>query len=265
MIPRDPALQLVLERARGFVEDRGSRFESLRVAALMGEGDAVRALLHQLEALQEASGALTSLEEGGRPDVSSSAAALELLADLRLLALPCAERAARFLISEQRRDGSFEPRPGAGEELCLRFSGRLAATLAPMACVPLRVLDGLGGYLGERFSPERIGGGRFEDLAAFLPFFTLHPHELGDSALQWCGRELERGYRTRALAPLEAARLFLLCDARSLPAARLDASELVRVIRGRQAPDGGFGSCEDPPGSRLGETLESTLALVRLG
>ena len=65
-------------------------------------------------------------------------------------------------------------------------------------------------------------------------------HEDSDAILQWCGRELERGYRAGAFDAVRTARVLVDCDAPSLPGARLAAGELVAALLGEQAPDGGW-------------------------
>ena len=91
----------------------------------------------------------------------------------------------------------------------------------------------------------------------------LYPHELSDAALQWCGRELERSFRGRRLSLLEAGRLFVRCEARSLPATRLDGREIVPALLATQRADGSFGSGDSEARSRVDDTLEAILVLLR--
>jgi hypothetical protein len=221
--------------------------------------------LARARARQQADGAVARLEGGAPADLGSTAEALEGLADLRLLELPCAEQAARFVLASQLSDGSFGPAEESEREARLQLCGRLAPVLARMLCVPLDGLEALGAFLAASFSVERVQRGGYEDLAPFLPFFAIHPHELSDAALQWCGRELERSFRGGRLSALEAGRIFVRSDAISLPATRLDGSEIVPALLASQHADGSFGDGAAEAGARLGDTLDAVLLLLRLG
>jgi hypothetical protein len=259
-----PQLDSALARARAFVGRHGEDLARLRARALMGE--AKPADVEQLlEGRQDASGAVASFAGGERAGLGSTTEALEWLADLRLLGLPCAERAAGYIASFQLADGSFGEPPEAALETRLQQSGRLAPVLARMRCVPLARLAAVGEFLAGQFSVERVQAGGFEDLAPFLPFFALHPHDLSDEALQWCGRELERSFRLGRLSPLEAGRLLVRSAARALPATRLDGREIVPALLATQRADGSFGRGDSEARSRVGDTLEAILVLLRLG
>jgi hypothetical protein len=259
-----PLLDPAFARARAFVGQHGGELDRLRARALMGE--AKRADIEQvLEGRQDASGAVAPLDGGEPAGLGSTTEALEWLVDLQLLGLPCAERAAGWIASSQLADGSFGEPPDAELEARLQQSGRLAPVLARMACVPLARLEAVGEFLAAQFSVERVQAGGFEDLAPFLPFFAIYPHELSDAALQWCGRELERSFRGGRLSPLEAGRLFVRSEARSLPATRLDGREVVPALLTTQRVDGSFGTGDSEASSRVGDTLEAILVLRRLG
>lgn len=252
-----------LGRARAFVARYGDELARLRARALSGE--AKPADVEQVLAdRQDPSGAVAPLDGGGRAGLGSTTDALEWLAAVQLLELPCAERAVGWTASAQLADGSFGASPEAGLEARLQQSGRLAPILARMVCVPLARLEAVGEFLAAQFSVERVQKGGFEDLAPFLPFFAIHPHELSDAALQWCGRELERSFRRGCLAPVEAGRLFVRSDARSLPATRLDGREILPALLDGQLADGSFGIAASEPAARVGDTLEALLILVRL-
>jgi hypothetical protein len=107
--------------------------------------------------------------------------------------------------------------------------------------------------------------GGYEDLAPFLPFFAIHPPDLSDAALQWCGRELERSFRGGRLSALEAGRIFVRSDAISLPATRLDGGEIVPALLASQHADGSFGDGAAEADARLRDTLDAVLVLLRLG
>jgi hypothetical protein len=258
-----PQLDSNLARATAFVHRHGEDVARLRARALMGEAKPAE-IEQVLERRQDTRGAVAPLHRGGGAGLDSTAEALEWLADLQLLGLPCAERAAGFVAASQLEDGSFAETPEGALEARLQQSGRLAPVLARMMCVSLDRLEAVGEFLAAQFSIERVQAGGFADLAPFLPFFAIHPHELSDAALQWCGRELERSFRGGRLSPLEAGRLFVRCEARSLPAARLDGREIVPALLASQLPDGSFGAADSEARSRVGDTLDAILVLLRL-
>jgi hypothetical protein len=257
-------LAAALARARGFVAVRGAELARLRADVVAGEAP-VEAMIALVGSRQLASGAVGPLEGGGGAGIGSSDRALVLLDELRALHAPCAGRAAAWLASRQATDGSFSPCEGADDDTRLLFTASLATRLARSHRVRQSVLDAAGDWIAARFSVERVQRGDWEGIASLFPFFADQPSELADAALQWCGRELERGYRTGRFDALGAARVFVRCQARALPGAKLDARELVPAILALQARDGGFGPPGAPDAERLERTLDAMLALVRLG
>ena len=256
-------VQAALARAREFVARAGSPLARLRADVLAGEAPAGR-VAALVESRQLASGAVGPLEEDGEARVATTARALVLLDELGCLQHPCAERAAIWLASTQDRDGSFSPGEGASADARLLFTAALAARLARTGRVRQRVVDAAGEWVAPRFSVERVQRGDWGAIAAFFPFFADHEGELADAALQWCGRELERGFRTGRFDALRTARVFVLCAAQALPGAKLDARELVPTILAQQARDGGFGAPDTPDWERVERTLDAMLACVRL-
>ena len=87
------------------------------------------------------------------------------------------------------------------------------------------------------------------------------PHDAGDEILQWCGRELERGFRARRFSAVRTARVLTWCDAPVLPGAQLEPAELLDALLAEQAPDGGFGEASDDRASR---SWDAWIALERL-
>jgi hypothetical protein len=123
------------------------------------------------------------------------------------------------------------------------------------------VLEAAGDWLAGRYDCERPAWGAVAGLCAF---FSSVDHEAGDTALQWSGRALERGYRGGDFSALETARVLLLCDAVGLPGAGLDPGELVQGVLGEQDGDGGWPACAAAGGGRIEATLDAALALLRL-
>jgi len=118
---------------------------------------------------------------------------------------------------------------------------------------------------GPLFSPEAVEGGQWSAITAFGTFFSNVGHDRSDEALQWCGRELERGYRTGRFDACSTVRALLYCDALAMPGAQLDPLELLDRLLGEQAGDGGF--AELSPGgvpARITPTVEAIHAIASL-
>ena len=89
----------------------------------------------------------------------------------------------------------------------------------------------------------------------------VRDEEAADEILQWCGRELERGFRARRFSAVRTARVFTWCDAPALPGARLEPAEVVSRFGDEQGADGGFGEASD---DRAARTWDAWIALERL-
>jgi hypothetical protein len=113
-----------------------------------------------------------------------------------------------------------------------------------------------------RFAPERVQGLAWGPLAAYAATFANVAHESSDAILQWCGRELERGFRSGAFGAARTARVLLDCDAPSLPGARLSFAEIVEGLLREQASDGGWPAAAGA--SPVATTLDALAALSRI-
>ena len=125
------------------------------------------------------------------------------------------------------------------------------------------VLDAAGRYLDEKWGPERIQAGQWPALVAVGACFSSVDHDLSDAALQWIGRELERGFRSARFDALACVRALMHCDAAAVPGSRLAPLDLLRALLADQADDGGF-AAKSPPERRLAPTITALLALIRL-
>jgi hypothetical protein len=173
------------------------------------------------------------------------------------------ERACAFALRAQRPDGSFAQDGGASEAAAVEASGALAGVLARTRCARRSRLAAAAGWLAERFSPERVQGFAWDALRAYAATFAQLPHEASDGILQWCGRELERGFRVGAFDVVRTARVLVDCDAPALPGGRLKAAELLEALLAAQAEDGGFPAA-DGSGDPVARTLDALAALALL-
>ena len=125
--------------------------------------------------------------------------------------------------------------------------------------------NGWVGDIAETFSPDRVQGFVWDVVAAYAHYFANAPHEEADPILQWCGRELERGFRARRFDAVRTARVFLWCEAAALPGARIESGEVLASVRAEQEPDGGWLCLDDPAASaRVEHTLDALAVLARL-
>lgn len=181
--------------------------------------------------------------------------ALRLFDDLDALAHPLVERMARDLERLQAEDGHWGPDAAAA----IFETGTLAGHLAKAPSASARLLDAAGDWLAARFSPERVQGFQWRGVASYAHIFANLPHAAADEILQWCGRELERGFRAGRFDAVHTARVLVWCGAPTLPGARFEGGELVEALLAEQAPDGGYGTRD-----RRRCSWDAMVGLVRL-
>lgn len=238
------------EGALAFVARHGRAHQLAHARALAGE--------------LAAKDALACLDEPtGDAPAASWLPSLATCAELGALRDPRVERASECLARLQQPDGGFDA--SGGEDARLALAGSLGGYLARSPWGRPDGLDAIGAFLAARWSPERVQGGRLPLLAAYAHYFANAPHEAGDAILQWCGRELERGFRARAFDPPQTAHVWVRCDAHALPGASLSRSELLAALDTARAPDGGFGVPGEPTPDRVERTLQALAARRHLG
>lgn len=271
--PSAEAVRASFARARDFVARHGGALARLRLEVTLAERPP-GVWIAALAARQRDDGALAAGEGATQEGVASTMAIVSELGTLRLLDEEVARRAVGFLCAAQQPDGGWSPdapaRQGAAllrdaDSLRVAFSARVAGALARARHAPPRVLDAAARFLARGFAPERLEGGDWDALAGFAQFYASCPDEMADAALQWCGRELERGFRSGRLGALDTARVLVLCDARALPGARLGATQIVTALLAEQREDGGWLDGGREPALRVAATLEAVVALLRLG
>lgn len=254
----DP-ISSAVTRAEAFVLGEAGPLEQAFWQTLLRRQDA-RPLLAALDAQQR--------EDGGfRPwrDATALAATLRGLTWLDALGLldhPIPERAVGYLLAQQQADGGWTE-PAASEARRIALSGEVTGLLAKTPFARASSLRRAEGFLADRWAVERVQGPSYEPILSYVHALVHLHSEIADEALQWCGRELERGYRSQAFAPVAVARVFLRARARALPGITLEPAELVATLLAAQAADGGWSA--EPGTARLDATLEAVEALLRLG
>ncbi len=242
--------------ARAFVARHGGALARARLdlpGGVAASGDVLR----ELSARARTPDGYAWGDDAAEPaSVPGTLAALDVLDEAGMKSGPEIERALRHLARTQAADGSW--RDGAEDEGVVA-TGLVLARLARLRGASPRSLARADAFLSGAFSPERVEQGGWEAVAAFAAPAANGALECADEALQWCGRSLEKGVRGGAIPVLDAARVLLLCDAPSLPGARLSAAELLLALPGEQADDGGFGA----PDASTPERVEATLLALR--
>lgn len=243
-----------LARAAGYVEAEGGPLQGLRARALLGH-EPGKALLDALAA----EGALAADD----PDALCRAFAM---ADaVTPLAGPDVEAAIVRLTGRLGPDGSFGDGEEALETRIVR-TGLLGGFLAKSLRMRPSVRDAIDRFLSGTWDADRVKTGESEPIAAYAHWFSLVDSELSDPALQWCGRELERGFRTRRFDAVTTARVFVLCDASALPGASLSVPELCEALANEQTGEGGWAlSARALAGEPVEAALDGMAALVRIG
>ena len=256
-----------LARASAYVRAHGTRLDALRLECLLGPHGRAE-WLAALAALQHADGGFDAALQGGSggpSGVEATARVLGWLAGLRLLREPVALATVAFLAAAQREDGGWATE-AAGElppQDAVAGSALVAGLLARASSAPPRALAAASRFLARAWSPERVRSGDLAAITGFACYYAFAPDERSDEALQWCGRELERGLRTGTIDALQVARVLALCDAMALPGARIPPAELRASLLASQAADGGFRPRAPIP-ARVAATLDAVAALRRL-
>jgi hypothetical protein len=173
------------------------------------------------------------------------------------------ERIAARLAGEQAPDGGFAAEV-ANIDLRLQHTGMLAGYLSKTAFARPELIDAAGDFLARHFAPERVQEFQWANLSAYAHFFANAPHDAADAVLQWCGRELERGFRARSFEASQCAWLLACCDAHVVPGARLEPGELAQALLAEQAADGGFGVPVAEAAARVEATLMALVGLRHL-
>ncbi len=274
-----------LERAYRFLETQPDEWALLR-AQVLCEARPAADLAARLGALQAGDGHLpigTLVSGGGLGFPATDLEALDvptrglvgtleallLAADARVLHADWVEPAARFLEARQAPDGAYRvPSVGhdrAAQQADLFWTGMVAGVLGRTPVSKTVHLERAGSFLSARFTPEAVEDDGYSALLGYAHFFTNAPAEAADEVLQWCGRALEKGFRSRGLDAVATLRVLLSCDAQAMPGATFDVVELLERLMEEQAGDGGFAELAlGGPTTRTTQTFDAMLAIVRL-
>jgi hypothetical protein len=274
-----------LERAYGFLENHSDPWAWLRAQVLCGARPASD-LTDRIVGTQAADGSLPlgTLVSGGGPGfpptdlarldangvaIVGTLEGLLIAADAKVFHADWVELAARALEARQSDDGAFRvPASGAGraaEQADVFWTGMVAGILGRTPVSKPGPLDAAGEFLAGRFDPDEVENDGYTALLAYSHFFTNVANDLADEALQWCGRALEKGFRSRQFDALATLRVLLTCDAQALPGATFDVTELLERLLEEQAGDGGFAELSaGGPEGRTTQTFDAMLGIVRL-
>lgn len=241
-------------RARDFVEARGNAFERLRAQALVGEVSGRDVLAQAMK-----DGAFAA------PEPDAALALFEALDPARQLSGPEVEALVARLTEQLGEDGSWGA-PGEPEEARLVRTGLLGGYLAKTLMLRPRFGHAIDAYLSRHWDEELVKTGSWEPIAAFTLWFSMNDSELSDGVLQWCGRELDRGFRTKQFDAVTTSRIFVLCDALALPGSSLSALDLCEAIANEQTEEGGFAlGRRSLAGEPVADALDAMASLVHLG
>jgi hypothetical protein len=252
-----------IDRARAFLAARGAEPEAQYVGVLAGAVPRAAIAAHAAAA-QAPDGAIAALLAGDAkgPDVASTADALGWLVPIGAVDGAPVDAAAGYLMRAQRTDGGWDAPAEGVREASLALTATLCGLLSRCPGARHSTLRRAAGFLAQHWSPDRVQSGSYPAIAGYLHAFTTVPADVdeADTALQWCGRELERGYRIGAFGAAAVGDVFVRCDAVAVPGAMVSAAEITGALLREQGPDGGFG----PPGAELRDTCKAALALHHL-
>jgi len=259
-----------LEKAYAYVEEAGSQLDRLRFRVLLDKASHEE-LLAGVATLQSEEGFFAAWpgkvasKEPKDADVASSLEVLAVLDDHGLLSDPLLKRWVQAVSKTQAPDGMWGDASAASADARTYVSGMLGAFLVKSGSARLVIVDAALEALATGWSTERVSAGTWPLLAAYFHFLTFASHEIGDEALQWCGREFEKGMRGGVITALEAVRIFLFCDAYALPGVSMDGGRLIPELLREQQPDGSFPASEHALGVQtpVQATLTAVLALSR--
>jgi hypothetical protein len=254
-----PALDLepAIRRTSVFLERSGDAVAIAVAKALLDDRERLAAA-DAVEASLRADGAAAAEGAESEAALRATVRTLRWLDIVHLLGHPAAESAAGFVASQQAEDGGFG---SGGEDERIAATGEATGVLARTPFARRTLLDAASRWLTQHWSVERVQGPSYGPILAYFHVLANLQSDLADEALQWCGRELERGFRMGVIGPLAVARVFVRCGARALPGSRLAPLEVLAALCASQREDGSFPDAGDDP---VDAALEALVALIGL-
>ncbi len=229
-----------------FVAEHGDELDQRRICALQGRCP----VAHVYDAMK------AELAVALKGEMDSLLVCFEILDELDDLEGEIAKSLARVATEAQRDDGSWpaaERDAGVTAALVGGYLGRSPWRRPSTA-------DRASRFLARVWSPDALGDGDWRKVGAFAPFYAFSEDDVADGALQWCGRELEKGFRAGLFSAVQVATVLRRCRALALPGAAVDAVELRGALAREQAPDGGFAEGAALP-ARVAATLRAAAGI----
>ena len=245
-------------RAMQFIQLQGNDLAKHTAAALVGITGSERAA----DAVGETQCTDGGFSTTGRdPSVlAETRRVLGVLDDLGIRDGDLLQAGCAHLARVQRDDGRWGC--GSEDDQDLFETGMILTHLAKTTSARIDMLEAAADFLSGLWSPDRVQGFEWRPLMAYAGTFSNLPHERSDEILQWCGRELERGFRAGRFDGVQTVRLLSWCDAPQLPGGRLEPAELLKSILEDQAEDGGW--LEPGEASIIDRVAHTLAALVGL-
>jgi hypothetical protein len=260
--PSDKAalLDAPLTRAARFVAQHAGEVERVFCETLLRELPA-QELLAALAQQQRGDGSFATWRPADATPEAATRRALTWLGAIGLSDHPIPEAAVTYLATRQAPDGGWGSAT-LPPELRVGVTAETAGLLARTPFARESLLRRAEGFLARCYSPDLLQSGEYAPLLAYAHALSGIDSELADEALVWCGRELEKGWRSARFTTLQLARVLLRARARALPGAQIEAREVVLALLAAQERDGGWPA--EPGAERVDATLECIEALLRL-
>ena len=254
------ASQAARVRGAAYVEAHGDELSRRSVAVLVGAKPLPDLLAWLTDRQSDDGRVVLDPVDSAAGDLSAARRVLGVLDDLGGLDSLPVRRLCAHLEGVQASDGHW----GEGsEDQRIFLTGTLAGHLAKARFARRSLLEAAAGYLGAHWSSERVRSFQWDALAAYAHLFAGISDDLSDEILQWCGRELERGFRSGHFDAVRTVRVLGWCGAPVLPGARFAPDELRDALLAGQVGDGGWLEAgRAGPAERVAHTLD---ALVGLG
>lgn len=270
-----------LEAAYGFVEREGHGFSKLRARILVQLEPVERGIEALEERVGEAGGVepigqvlayplesrvVVAAGSGAANDFVGRLEVLSAAADWGRLYEPVVDRVVAGLFRSATGDGGHGPAVDATREPIDRVisTALTAGFLGRTRSARPEMLRGAGAYLAPHWSVEALRQHGWPCVAAFSHYYTNVYDEERESALPWCGRELERGFLAHEYTADQVMRVLFYCEVSALPGVTFDANALLVRLFDDQNTDGSVGDATLPAGDRVATTIDAMHFILRV-